>query len=93
MEKSHYQAKAVYFKGTRHGGGKTKSNALHEMFNWFYRVLIGKQRQSSRGNLSLRRQIVKIVNVRRTEGYNRSNAKERLRQWVASKRQCGSAWA
>ena len=33
MERSHYQAKAMYLKNTQHGGGITKSNALHEMFN------------------------------------------------------------
>ena len=41
MERSHYQAKGAYFKNTRHGGGLMKSNALHEMFNWFYRNLGG----------------------------------------------------
>lgn len=37
MEKSHYQAKTSLFRCTRLGGGKTRSNALIELFNWFYR--------------------------------------------------------
>ena len=45
MECSHYQTKAIYFKNTRHGGGKVKSNAMHEMFNLFYRVLAGRVRK------------------------------------------------
>ena len=68
MEKSHYQAKAVYFKGTRHGGGKRKSNAFHEMFNWFYRSITGKEEQKSHDNLSLRGHIMKIIHAKRIEG-------------------------
>lgn len=78
MEKSHYQAKAAYFKSTRHGGGKTKSNAVHEMFNWFYRVLIGKGSRRSLSKLSLRRKIVKLISAQRTQGYNQLHARERL---------------
>jgi hypothetical protein len=37
MEKSHYQARTSFFRNTRHGGGQTRSNALVELFNWFYR--------------------------------------------------------
>ena len=37
MEKSHYQARTSFFRSTRHGGGQIKSNALKELFNWFYR--------------------------------------------------------
>lgn len=37
MEKSHYQARTSFFRSTRHGGGQIRSNALKELFNWFYR--------------------------------------------------------
>jgi len=37
MEKSHYQAPTSFFRSTRHRGGQIKSNALKELFNWFYR--------------------------------------------------------
>ena len=37
MEKSHYQARSSFFRSTRHGGGKTRSNALKELFNWLFR--------------------------------------------------------
>ena len=53
MERSHYQAKDVYFKNTRHGGGSTKSNALHEMFNWLYRSLGCKGNKKPHGNICL----------------------------------------
>ncbi|KAH7331254.1 hypothetical protein KP509_20G022400 [Ceratopteris richardii] len=39
MEKSHYKARGVYFKNTRHGGGAMQSNYMEEMFNWFYRTV------------------------------------------------------
>ena len=61
MERSHYQAKAAYFKNTQHSGGKDQSNALHEMFNWFYQALIGNSERKARGNLSLRQQIMKVI--------------------------------
>ena len=47
MECSHYQAKAVYFKNTRHRGRKVKSNAMHEMFNRFYRVSTERARRKT----------------------------------------------
>ena len=93
MEHSHYQAKAVYFKKTRHGGGKVKSNAMHEMFNWFYRVSAGRARRKTRVKNALRCKITKVINVRRSEAYHASCAKERLQQWVATKRRCGSSWS
>lgn len=93
MERSHYQAKAAYFKSTRHGGGTKRSNALHEMFNWFYRVLEGKARRRLSAKLPLKRQIVRVISMQRTEGYNQSHARDRLRQWVATRRRCGSRWA
>ena len=37
MEKSHYQASTSFFRSTRHGRAKKKSNALKELFNWFYK--------------------------------------------------------
>ena len=40
MEKSHYHARAMYDRNTRHGDGFTHSNTLHEMFDWFYRTVI-----------------------------------------------------
>lgn len=93
MERSHYQAKAAYFKSTRHGGGTRRSNALHEMFNWFYRVLVGKGRRRLCAKFPLRQKIVKVVSMRRTQGYHQSHARERLCQWLATRRRCGSRWA
>lgn len=42
MEKSHYRARGVFFKHTRHGGGRIRSNYLKEMFNWFFRCTFGR---------------------------------------------------
>ena len=42
IKKTHYCARAAYFRNTRHGGGFTRSNALREMFDWFYRTIIGR---------------------------------------------------
>ena len=64
MERSHYQAKAAYFKNTRHGGGYIQSNAFHEMFNWFFRALPGQKAQKITRNMSVRRLIMKVVSAR-----------------------------
>ena len=69
MERSHYQAKAAYFKSTRHGGVTRRSNALHEMF------LVGKGRQRLHTKLPLRHKIVKFVSMRRKQGYHQSQAR------------------
>ena len=64
MEHSYYQEKAIYFKNTRHGGGKVKSNAMHEMFDWFYRVSARRERRKTRVKNALRCKITKVINVR-----------------------------
>lgn len=92
MERSHYQAKSAYFKNTQHGGGKQRSNAFHEMFNWFYRDLTGRKERKVVGNLSTRRHIMKVVSEQRRQGYDGSVARERARQWRATRRRCGRAW-
>lgn len=93
MERSHYQAKAAYFKNTRHGGGgKHKSNSLHEMFNWFYRSLGGRSRQKARGPCSLLRKVIKNVNLRRETAWKASNAMHQLQNWRSVRRRAGRRW-
>lgn len=53
MEKSHYRARGVYFKNTRHGGGKVRSNYLEEMFNWFFRNTFGRKIRVERAQATL----------------------------------------
>jgi hypothetical protein len=50
MEKSHYRARGVYFKNTRHGGGRVRSYYLEEMFNWFFRNTFGRKIRMERAN-------------------------------------------
>ena len=65
MEKSHYRAKAAYFKNSRHGGGTTRSNALHEMFDWFYRCLSGRSYKATKAKKSSLAKAVREVTRRR----------------------------
>ena len=83
MERSHYQAKAAYFKNTRHGGGYIQSNAFHEMFNWFFHALTAQKAQKIIGNMSVRRLIMKVVSARQREGYIRG--KEQVNGGVGGK--------
>ena len=62
MEKSHYRARGVYFKNTRHEGGKTRSNYLVELFNWFYRYTFGRKLSMEKAQSN------KIAKVVRNEG-------------------------
>ena len=48
MEKSHYRARGVFFKNTRHGGGRVRSNYLEEVFNWFFRNTFGRKLRMER---------------------------------------------
>lgn len=90
MERSHYQARSIYFKNTRHGGGTIKSNALHEMFNWFYRSLSGRKRQKPRKETRLFSSVVKkVASRRRTDAWKSSSARESLRQWRSRRKRCG----
>ena len=91
MEQSHYQAKASYFKNTRHGGGYIQSNAFHEMFNWFFRALIEQKAQKIIGNMSVRCHIMKVVSARQREGYILSTARERASQWRSGRQRVGQA--
>ena len=58
MEKSHYQACTSFFRNTRHGGGQIKSNALKEVFNWFYRRQFKDLYQK---NMKMKNQQMKIA--------------------------------
>ena len=71
MEKSHYRARGVYFKNTRHGGGKTRSNYLIEMFNWFYRYTFGRKLCMEKAQTS------KIAKAVRNEAKAKSSLKWR----------------
>ena len=89
MERSHYQAKGSYFKNTQHGGGGKKSNALHEMFNWFYQTLGGRKSSKNRGNLRIRRTVLNILPTRRA---HMSRAGKAMRRWMSTRHRVGSRW-
>ena len=40
LEKYHYQARGAFFRHTRHGGGRERTNSLREVFEWFYRRVL-----------------------------------------------------
>ena len=75
MEKSHYRAKGVYFKNTRHGGGTTRSNYMKDMFDWFFHCTLGRCHAIERARKS---NLGKEVRIQ-----SRLNAKEK---WTNSTR-------
>ena len=81
IEGSHYQAKATYFKNTRHGASYIQSNAFHEVFNWFFCAQIGRKAQKVAKNMSVRYHILKVVSAWQRESYNGSIVLERAIQW------------
>ena len=93
MEKSHYRAKGVYFKNTRHGGGKTRSNYLIEMFNWFYRYTFGRKLCMEKAQTS------KIAKAVRNEAKAKSSLKWRAgtgparhAAWRSTRTREGKIW-
>lgn len=93
MEKSHYRARGVYFKNTRHGGGKTRSNYLIEMFNWFYRYTFGRKLCMEKAQTS------KIAKAVRNEAKAKSSLKWRAgtgparhAAWRSTRTREGKIW-
>ena len=69
MEKSHYKVKVVYFKNSRHGGEITQSNALHGMFDWFYRCLCEREQKSIKEKESTIGKAMKVVSTEQKEKF------------------------
>lgn len=91
MEKSHYRAKAAYFKNSRHGGGKGLSNALVEIFQWFYRGVLSRQNieeTRARGLTSM----ISSSNLARRAAWKSSTANARHREWRMSRVRVGKRW-
>ena len=93
MEKSHYQAKGVYFKNTWHGGGATHSNYLQEMFNWFFRHTFGRTRKMEKAKKSeLAKKLRMASRIAASEKWKRSQAALRHAAWRSTKVRNGSVW-
>ncbi|KAH7299785.1 hypothetical protein KP509_24G029300 [Ceratopteris richardii] len=93
MEKSHYKARGVYFKNTRHGGGAMQSNYMEEMFNWFYRTAFSRTYAMERAKES------KVAKLARFNQHNLASEKWtsslgplRHAQWRATRTRQGSSW-
>lgn len=91
MEKSHYRAKAAYFKNSRHGGGKGLSNALVEIFQWFYRGVLGRGHFQNTRTEELSSMISNSNSVRKT-AWQSSNARTRHQEWRMSRVRVGKRW-
>lgn len=93
MEKSHYRARAAYFRNTRHGGGFTRSNALHEMFDWFYRTIIGRTLNIRKARESeLVRAVQEVSKNKRQCAWKASTGTVGVSRWLQSRSRQGSKW-
>lgn len=94
MEKSHYRAKGVYFKNTRHGGGLVRSNYLKEMFDWFYRTTFGRKRVMERARESLlAKEARRAAHRKLAQRWRTSQGPVRHALWRASRIRKGKLWA
>lgn len=97
MEKSHYRARGVYFKNTRHGGGACvggiRTNYLLEMFNWFYRTTFGRVLARERAQQSkLAKEARKNAKKDAQDKWLQTNAPYRHAHWRARMRRQESSW-
>lgn len=94
MEKSHYRARGAYFKSTRHGGGSGGSNALHEMFDWFYRCINKRIDASNNENqeTNANDQTLLQNRLKRKRAWHSSNAHSKHQEWLRKRRRCGKRW-
>lgn len=93
MEKSHYRARAAYFRNTRHGGGFTRSNSLHEMFDWFYRTIIGRTLNIRKARESeLVRAVQEVSKNKRQCAWKASTGTVGVSRWLQSRSRQGSKW-
>ena len=93
MEKSHYHARAAYFRNTRHGGGFTHSNALHEMFDWFYITIIGRTLNIRKAReAELVRAVQEVSKNKRQCAWKASIGTVGVSWWLQSRSRQGSKW-
>ena len=93
MERSHWQARSGYLKGTRHGGGIGGSNAYKELFIRWFRTMKGRQDMQDKIRNCKALNVEKENRKRKhREAWQRSNAREKHLQWQQSKRRVGKTW-
>ena len=97
MEKSHYKARGLYFKNTRHGGGAcaegVRTNCLYEMFNWFYRTIFGRVFARERAQQSkIAKEARKDAKKSTHDKWLGTRAPYRHAIWQAQMRRQGRSW-
>ena len=94
-EKSHYMARNAYFRHTQHGGGRSKGNSLHEMFQWFYRCILQQLRKKQALRSSKVVQALKIIQEKkekRSKAFKNSNAILQQNRWREQKTFVNHRW-
>ncbi len=93
MEKSHYRARGVYFKNTRHGGGIVRTTYLVEMFNWFYRTTFSRVRSRERAHASnIARQTHLAARASNSQRWRNSTCPVRHATWRHTMIRQGKLW-
>ena len=93
MEKTHYQARSGYFKHTRHGGGVTKANSLHELHQWTYQKLIHRAHNKKMLQESQVGQVLQRMQTQtKQEAWRNSNAHRKHFEWRLTRQREGRIW-
>lgn len=95
LEKSHYMARNAYFRHTQHGGGRSKGNSVHEMFQWFYRRILQQLRKKETLRSSEVVQALKTIEkqkARRSKAFKDSNAILQQNRWRQQKTYVNHRW-
>ena len=88
-------ARNAYFRHTQHGGGRNKSNSLHEVFQWFYRRILQQLHRKETLKSSKMVQALQLLQdqkKKRSEAFTNSVAIEVQRKWRDTKMYMNHRW-
>lgn len=93
MERSHWQARCAFQKATDHGGGINDSNAMRQLFQWWYRRLEIRYKEKKKKSKTSQAEFVSraIYEVRKAR-YENSTARQRHAEWLATQERDGKKW-
>ena len=94
MEKTHYQARAAYFRHTQHGGGMIRANSFKQLYYWFYRRILHRARKEELTKQKKDEQSIRISKMiqQRRQRWKDSSAEHSLTLWRTTRQRQNKRW-
>ena len=96
MEKSHYAAKTAYHKHIQHSGGKNRSSAIIQTYEWWFRVIQHREYDQEKKAVycdQTKGAAGEVVTASRHQSFLTSEASAKHALWRATQVRHGSRWA